>query len=561
MSGDGNRDRCADTPLSDLAADMPNLPVNHGDQARSFSGMLRISRHVRDASREQPEDFTRRGMRNFERVLWWLTLLWGEGLIWLAARPPLVDLPEHAGQVALLKGLLLGTSAWTDILSISPVTPYLLGYGLVLLFSFIMPIIAAVKLTISVAYLGFVFSTVKICRHFGCSYYLDWMLLPAFFGLSFVWGFFPFFVAAPVGLIFLLIAEQSVSKRTKHYNWLTFLIGLVLLISHGFLFAFFWSIAFVMIVLKCRVDGIGRSVKVLLPLIILAAIAMILFWLIIERDKQFGGHLTSQISLNYHWARAYELLTNSLDVSGGRINWEYFGIACVFLVAPWLMGLKLVHSTTAMVPLAMLLLVSALVPTELFGTWLLWERFSLFLFPAYAWIFSTRTAKDTAVWRTYCGVAVLILGCWFALGIRTLRIVDFNRESASISSILGKLAPAQKILYLSFDNGSIGDGHDHTYTHFASWYEAESGGFVIPSLAYYLQMVVRFRKGQKPKFANIERDPSTFNWIENQGDQYRYFVVRDKVPKSASVYFKGSLCLPQELFSDDEWQVYEKKGL
>jgi hypothetical protein len=502
----------------------------------------------------------------FQRVLWWLTLLWGGSIIWLAERPPMSDLPVHAGQIALLKDLLLGNSPWSDTVFINPITPYLLGYCLATLFSFVMPVLVAVKLTLSLAYFGFVLIAVKVGRHFGSSDYLDWMMLPVFFGLSFVWGFFSFLVAAPVGLIFILVADYSVSKSTINHRWLVIWIGLILLFSHGLSFAFFWSTAFVMIIVKCRADGFRRLATALVPLLIVAGIALIVLWMMKQDEQQLGQGLSTSILFNYHWGRLYELLTNSFDshlsdINGREYDWKYLTVASLFLSAPWLIGLRPIKSnySVAMIPLAVVLAVSALVPTDVSGTWLLWERFALFLFPSYAWIFSSTRSRDVTAWRVHSGVVVLILGCWFAMGVRTIRTVRFDQESGSFSRVLATLDPAQRVLYFAFDKHSVANAHDYTYLHFASWYEAELHGFADPSLAYYHNMVVRFRRGRKPKLpANFERNPGMFDWNAYQGDQYRYFIIRDKAQGSPSNYFKGSLCLPQKIVSDGEWQVYER---
>ena len=114
----------------------------------------------------------------------------------------MVDLAAHAGQITLLKDLIAGRSPWADTFFVNPLTPYLLGYCIATSFSFVMPVLVAVKLTISVTYFAFVLSAVKVSRYFGSSHYLDWTILPVFFGLPFVWGYLPFLVAAPVGLFF-----------------------------------------------------------------------------------------------------------------------------------------------------------------------------------------------------------------------------------------------------------------------------------------------------------------------------------------------------------------------
>src|SRR3954451_16068160 len=93
-------------------------------------------------------DFTGAFSLNSERLLRWLfmfTVLCSALIFWLAPHPPMIDLPQHAAQVTLLRDMLLGQSPWADYFHINVFTPYIIGYGLALPLSFIMPIAAAMK--------------------------------------------------------------------------------------------------------------------------------------------------------------------------------------------------------------------------------------------------------------------------------------------------------------------------------------------------------------------------------------------------------------------------------
>ena len=52
------------------------------------------------------------------RLLFALTVFWGAAIVWLAPHPPMIDLPQHAGQLALLKQLLFGQSPWADLFQV-----------------------------------------------------------------------------------------------------------------------------------------------------------------------------------------------------------------------------------------------------------------------------------------------------------------------------------------------------------------------------------------------------------------------------------------------------------
>ena len=80
---------------------------------------------------------------DLNRLVLALGLFLGLGAIWGAPHPLMIDLPQHAGQLALVRDMLLGRSPFAGELRINLLTPYLLGYALTLPLSLIMPIAVA----------------------------------------------------------------------------------------------------------------------------------------------------------------------------------------------------------------------------------------------------------------------------------------------------------------------------------------------------------------------------------------------------------------------------------
>src|SRR6476660_8646805 len=101
------------------------------------------------------------------RLLFVLSIVWGALVFWAAPYPPMIDLPQHGGQVALLKEMLLGQSPWRDQFRFNFFTPYVIGYGLALPLSLVMPVTAALKTLLSLSYIAFVLLCVKVRKQFG----------------------------------------------------------------------------------------------------------------------------------------------------------------------------------------------------------------------------------------------------------------------------------------------------------------------------------------------------------------------------------------------------------
>jgi len=164
----------------------------------------------------------------------------------------MVDLPQHAGQVVLLRDILLGQSPWADLFRINLFTPYLMGYGLALPLSLIMPVATALKLLLSLAYVAFVFMCVKLRQHFGADSRLDWLFPLAFFGVAYIYGFFTFLIAAPFSLWFILIADRYAQNQTIANTLKVAVIGSILLVSHGLIFLFALSVGVVLLAVRIK---------------------------------------------------------------------------------------------------------------------------------------------------------------------------------------------------------------------------------------------------------------------------------------------------------------------
>src|SRR5689334_20703882 len=120
--------------------------------ARHTNFESRYNLKLMSFSKSLSQPFPRQIPRVLDRPLFILLALWGGLIVWIAPHPPMVDLPQHAGQVALLRDMLSGNSKWFSLFRINPATPYLIGYGLALPLSYLMPISAAIKLLISLSY-------------------------------------------------------------------------------------------------------------------------------------------------------------------------------------------------------------------------------------------------------------------------------------------------------------------------------------------------------------------------------------------------------------------------
>jgi len=495
-------------------------------------------------------------------TLFILTALWGALIPWMANHPPMLDLPQHAAQIGLWRDLLQGTSAWEDFFRINLLTPYLLGYGIALPLSFLIGITASLKLMLSVAYLAFVYLCVRLRQQFGGDARLDWLFLLGFFGYAYKWGFFTFLVAAPIGLLFTLYAEEYAKGFSLRQTFKLLLTGVLLLASHGLVFLYAVGCGFAMHLLRnYRLRGVvSRS----WPFVVLIAVCGLYFLVNQKFSADMPTNLTTDIKWDYNLARIAKAIVYPVapfsTLSAMLIP---VAVMLIMLVVPLLMGLKINwRNPAALVPLGLTVFILGFIPNYAFSTGLLYQRFALFLLPAYAWIFIA-TRQDSAStkpdWRKWL-VVMLIAATWAMLSLHTVRTWRFGQETAEIDNIMTELEPRQRALIMVFDPNSPADGQFKVYTHYPAWYQAEKGGLVDFNFAWFPPQVVRYRADRLPAVEpGFEWNVDDFSWQTHRGDDYRYFFIRHSEPLPAGL-FHGARCAPTLILQKGLWSIYERQA-
>lgn len=493
------------------------------------------------------------------RLAFLATALYAGAMIWLVPHPPMVDLPQHAGQVALLRDLLLGHSPWQSIVRINYLTPYLIGYGLALPLSFFMPIAAAFKLLLTLSYLAFVYCCCLLRKQLSADDRLDWLFIPGFFGFTYEWGLFTFLVAAPLGLGFTLVSHRYSQNPTPAQGLLLFVAGTLLFFSHGLIFLFFTLIGLLLLLLSRPLKNI--SITSLLPYGLLGFL-FIVFLLAAQSDAVFNASASGGTIWGFNWERVGSLVVYPWGNSRPYLIFAVGGL--IMMTAPLVFGLHINHKQPlAFVPILAVIFVWLAVPDRAMNTALLYQRFSLFTLPFYALLFSGNQNFRSDDPRTgirqiaLCQTAVILI-CWGFLFQKTSQLLSFAKESQDFDTIMSSIEPNQRALTLVFDPGSKASANAVAYLHYGSWYQAERGGLVDVNFAWFLPQIVRFRQNKVPAInTDFSWAPQTFNWEQHHGEIYRYFFVRHTGPLPVHLFASTGSCQVSLLKSVGTWSVYE----
>ncbi|SEA83465.1 hypothetical protein [Paraburkholderia sartisoli] len=497
---------------------------------------------------------------SLQQILFLGTVVLAGALFWVAPRPPMGDLAQHAGQVATLRDLLDGTSPWTNLVYINYFTPYLLGYAIAVALSFFMPVLVAMKLSLTLAFYAFMLGCVCLRRRFNADPRLDWLCVPGFFGFAFQFGFFTFLMAAPVGLFFLVVASRFANAPTHARGAAVVGMGVLAFFSHGLVFAFACATGGALVPVMLR--GMRRILLASVPYALLGALALVYMLYVKQHhlvtwtgEPHTGPNLVwDWTNTSWGWHRSFNFL---LYVFAVQMKDGYFLLAGMFmLAAPWLMGARLNRKTpAAFVPMLAMLVVWVLVPSAALDVEYMYHRFALYLLPAYALMFARPDVHDESAKRGntqapharfFMRIApvALIAICWSFFGVLAEREARFAAANASFETLLEVTEPGQRALSLVYDPASTIVHNPYTLHGYPQWYEAEQQGFVDFSFAYLLPQIVRFKPGHVPAMRpEFSMSPERFDWKAVQGSVYRYFFVHHVRP------------LPEHMFDNDECQV------
>lgn len=508
-----------------------------------------------------------------DRLLLTFTVALAGVLFWIAPRPAMVDLPQHAAQVAILRDLIAGTSRWSDLVRINYFTPYLLGYGLALALSFVVPILTAMKLVMTLAFYGYVAAGIKLRDEFKADRRLDWLFVPGFFGFAYQWGFYTFLLATPLAFLFLMIAHRF--ARSPRFSGGVFLClaGIGLFFSHGLVFLFACAIGAAFIPCFCRTAG--RIIAALAPYAVLGLLALAYFWALRHNDlmvpKAVGDAVDGAAwdwGGPYGWHRSFTFLLYT--VATMKQDWYFFMGAAYLLVVPWWMGARLNRrDPSAFVMIAAVVVIWFGVPAEALGTAALYHRFAIFLLPAYALMFRGVTPDEAPVpsrrlqWLDTALFArtVVVLFCWAYLCVLGVREYRFAQASAPFETVLAAAEPDQRALSLMFAPGSAAIRNPFTYLHYPLWYQVDKGGFVDFNFAVFLPQIARFRPNRLPAQVRqlmLDR-PGQFDWHAVQGRTYRYFFVHHIEPLPAGL-FNNDECEVSLVKQAGDWSLFERRS-
>jgi hypothetical protein len=452
--------------------------------------------------------------------------------LWCVEYLPMVDLPQHAVQIAIWKNLHDPRYGFADFFELHYFTPYVATYGLARLLAEGTSVLVALKLVISLSVLALPLSLVPFFRRSAVSPWWSLLGFPLAYGYSFTWGFLNFMMGVPLAFLFLTIAIQYARAPTARGGVLLGAFTLALFWVHALLMLFCQVIAGAIIV--GRTTDVRGVVKRALPLLL--PLPILVVWFFMDR------HRTQE---PLAWTLGPDRLLQVFAFSG------YYArptaVAAIIATAG-IISLRDRPSARdaglTWLPYALTVALVLLWPRLVFGTTRVAPRFNVFLLPfLVAWL---RPRLPTALRATLVGATA----AWMAL--LTAHFVAFDRDGRDYEEIATVIAPRARIRPIIF---AMTDD-EIAFLHFPAWTQVEKGGLYGFSFATNYP-VVRYRP-DAPRLmaADAEWFPERFDWRREAPLGYDTYVVRSATSGSAltASLFEGA---PVSLLAErGRWHIY-----
>lgn len=487
---------------------------------------------------------------------------------------PMIDVPQHAGQIEALHAIFLGsaTSNWTQDVEINFFTPYWTAYLLGTLLSFVLPVNYAINTVIAIAFLLYAFTFSKLRKKCNAPPFVDWLALPVFFGFSYNLGLVTFLLAISIGFVLIERTLCYLNSLKRKFAIQIFLIVALLYFSHMLIFLFFCAIAASMILVDVRYP-LKKKLKLLAPFY---SLALFIPFFLISNDffgrnglaSYFDGIENKFINPSL-WSRVeiLPLYIFPIDRVGYPISKNTYifrsFLLILLLIAPLVVGYRSSKDLKKYIPLLTFFLVWFFCPSYFGRTAKVFERFGIFLIPFYGLILE-KNCYTYAHWKKDAQTWLACITCVISIGLLKIpleNIATFNDSTQDFRKFVSQLPNGKKALGLVYNTPEslTYDRNIHYVHHFPSWYQALNHGWVDFNFAWFPPQVIRYLPQKIPQaLPSFDHFLTQFIHFKHC-DEYDLMLVYAYNPETFNLHeklMKQSTCHHKLKYNEGKWFLY-----
>jgi hypothetical protein len=357
-----------------------------------------------------------------------------------------------------------------------------------------------------------------------------------------MWGFMPFVVAAPIGLLLIDTAIRYRGMPTRRRLLALLLLVHVLFACHVLVLAYTGMVSGVIVA-----SSPERRARVVGCLALASVLPTVAAWwaatILLTPDST---PIAAPLLFEYGAMRVPQLLCVMVGSSDTAPTTVLYSVLVVAL--PFFLGARLTRSWWRYTPLVVALMFHFSLPMNVLGTAYVYPRFSLFVMPALLVAIDRGSPP-----RTFAKAFAIAIAAASLIAM-TARFHAFGVESSGLHAMLRTLEPNKRLLAL-VDDPRSGTVPWFPYLHVGCWYQVERGGITDFSFAEFFPNRFRYKPGMDPPLPyNIEWTPTEFDWSAHGGALYDYFLVRG----TEFTPFKGATTRIELVARHGPWRVYRQ---
>ncbi len=460
--------------------------------------------------------------------------------LWVGSYLPMVDMPQHAAQIAALSEVWRGNEMFTQLFEINWFTPYLLGYLLLAALDTVLPMTVATQVIITASLLAMPLLTGRLLRVVGADERWKWLAIPCSFGFAFYWGFLSFLVAAPLALVLLIRTVRYAEHPTLKSGLGIALFAHVLFFCHIIVLGFASLIAFGYVAGKQYRNPKALVVQSL-PFAAVLPLLVVWFTFTMSRESSVQDGLTVYGFVSERFAQL--LVQPAGHESPQGLLTPVITAAVVLL--PLLAGCSFSRKPERWLPFALGFAVFMLAPRYVFTTAYFFHRLGLFLVPLWLMIWDPPQGSGRRL--DWAAIGIVLLWSFTTIG----RFAAFASETASFRAVVAQVEPGRRVGSMVYENASPYFSLP-LYMHFPAWYAATGRGIVDFNFADFISQLVRYRKDAGKRMTDeLGWYPTQFDWSKHGGERYDYFIVKSRFDVSQAIFkeHRGSV----ELVTRSGW--------
>ncbi len=434
--------------------------------------------------------------------------------LWVTTFPPIVDIAQHASQIASLREWLLGNPFYRQAFEVNWFTPYLGGQLLILAAHWFLPIGVAVKLVLSLAVMGIPWMTGMLLRHMGGDERLKWLAIPCSYCFAFYYGLFSYLVAVPFGLVFMIFAVYLDRKPSKTICLSIAGCSLVLFFFHLVVLGFASLISLAYLAAR-NLRNPKRLILLWLPYT--TPIPLIIFWMVQAQINEPSLRNEPVVFAGIQ-ERTVHLVTQIAGMDGYGYWISLFTFCCV-IGGPYLAGYRPSLRMERWLPFVVAIVVYFTFPAFAQNTAFLYQRLAVFLVPMWVLLWDAPPKTARCFWPAV-GLALIL---WSSAN--TYRFAVFEKDTKPFAKMVASIEPCQRVGGLMLNNTHPLFAHP-VLLHLPAWYQALGGGLTDMSFAATHPSIIRYPDLERGRIDEVVLwEPHVFRREMHGADAYDYFLV------------------------------------